>query len=184
MIPDNMRAGPRHAACVALAIFTGVLAHGAAHGASLTHTEVGILARAMGFLQPPLAGTATVAITYDASNPASKLDAEAIAGYFGQGLPSGGAILTPKLIEVRQLLPSGGFAAVIAAAGVRIEQVADAARALRVACITGDAGSVVSGRCTMAVKSEPKVEIIINRAAAANANVRFGTAFLMMIRQI
>lgn len=173
----------RLAACVVLAILTAAAGQGVAAAASLSEKEVQILVRAIGFLQPPPTGAATIAVAYDASNPASKQDAEAIASYFGEGLKAGGATLTPKLIEVRQL-PSGGFVAIIAAAGVRIEQIADAARVLHVACVTGDLNAVESGQCVMTVKSEPKVEIIINRAAAARANVGFGTAFLMMIRQI
>ena len=35
----------------------------------------------------------------------------------------------------------------------------------------------------MSVKSDPKVEILINKAAAAGSNVAFGSAFLLMAHE-
>jgi hypothetical protein len=53
-----------------------------------------------------------------------------------------------------------------------------------VACITSDAAAVQAGQCVMAVKSDPKVEILINRSAAASSSVGFGSAFLLMAHAI
>jgi hypothetical protein len=36
----------------------------------------------------------------------------------------------------------------------------------------------------MSVKSDPKVEILISRSAAASSNVGFGSAFLLMAHEI
>jgi hypothetical protein len=36
----------------------------------------------------------------------------------------------------------------------------------------------------MSVKSDPKVEILINRAAATNSGVSFGSAFLLMAHAV
>ncbi len=155
----------------------------AADASSLSQKDVQILAKAIGFLEPPPSGTGTVAVAYDPADPASKQDAEAIAGYFGDGLKSGGATLHPKVTDVAQL-SGGGFIAVIAAAGVKIGQVNAATRALHVACITADANAVQAGQCVMSVKSAPKVEILISRAAAASSNVGFGSAFLLMAHEI
>ncbi len=81
-------------------------------------------------------------------------------------------------------MAAGGYIAVIAAAGVKVEQVATATRALHIACITADATAVQSGQCVMSVKSEPKVEILVSRSAAASSNVGFGSAFLLMAHQL
>ena len=97
-----------------------------AHASSLTQKDVQILAKAIGFLEPPPTGPATVAIAYDPADPASKADADAIAGYFGDGLKAGGAVLKPKVTEVGQLAV-GSFVAVIAANGVKIDQVSASA---------------------------------------------------------
>jgi hypothetical protein len=150
-----------------------------ARAASLSQKEVQILVKAMGFLEPAPTGAGTVAVAYDSANPASRADADAIAGYFGDGLKAGRATLTAKVVDVGQL-SVGGFVAVIAAAGAKVDQVDSATQALHVACVTGDAAAVQAGRCVMSVRSEPRVEILISSAAATNSNVGFGTAFLLM----
>src|SRR4051794_28942671 len=80
----------------------------AANAASLTQKDVQIMAKAIGFLEPPPTGQAIVAIAYDPADPSSKQDADAIAGYFGGGLKAGAAVLKPKVTEVGQL-SAGGF---------------------------------------------------------------------------
>lgn len=167
----------------ALALLTAAVGLNAANAGSLTQKDVQILAKAIGFLEPPPSGPATVAIAYDPADPASKQDADAIAGYFGDGLKAGGAVLKPKVTEVGQL-SAGGFIAVVAASGVKIEQVNTATRALHVACITADATAVQAGNCVMSVKSDPKVEILISKSAASGSNVGFGSAFLLMAHEI
>ena len=159
------------------------VASGSAVAASMTSKDVQILAKAIGFLEPPPAGAATVAIAYDPANAESKQDAEAIAGFFGDGLKAGNAMLTPKLTELGAL-SAGGFVAVIAAAGVKVDQVSGITRTLHVACITADASAVQSGQCVISVKSSPKIEILVNRAAAASSNVGFGSAFLLMAHEL
>jgi hypothetical protein len=145
----------------------------------LTQKEVQILAKTIGFLEPPPSGASIVAIAYDASNPASRADADSIASYFGDGLKAGAAVVTAKVTPVGQL-PAGGFIAVVAASGVNLEQVSSATRSLHATCITADTRAVEAGQCVMSVKSDPKVEILINRTAATNSGVTFGSAFLLM----
>jgi hypothetical protein len=174
----SWRAATRVALCLLLA--AGIEA---ANAASLTQKDVQILVKAIGFLEPPPSGNGTVAIAFEPSNPASKADADAIAGYFGDGLKAGAATLKAVVTPVGSL-SGGGFVAVVAAAGVKAEQVSTATRALHVACITSDATAVQAGQCVMSVKSDPKVEILISRSAAASSNVGFGSAFLLMAHEI
>jgi hypothetical protein len=148
---------------------------------SLTPTSVQILGRAIAFLQPAPSGTVAVAIAYDPAEPASKQDADAIAGYFGDGLKAGPANLKAQVVDVSQLA-SGHFIAVIAAAGVNIDQVFSASQALHVPCVTADAVAVQGGRCVMSVQSEPKVDIQISAAAASRSGVAFRSAFMFMAR--
>jgi hypothetical protein len=168
---------------LALTLLAATGGYNPASAGSLSQKDVQILAKAIGFLEPPPSGAATVAIAYDPADPASKQDADAIAGYFGDGLKAGAAVLKPKVTEVGQL-GGGGFVAVVAASGVKIDQVSKAAQALHVACITSDAAAVQAGQCVMSVKSEPKVEIQISRAAAASSGVAFGSAFMLMAHAI
>ena len=164
-------------------VLIGALGSCGAQAASMTPKDVLILTKAIGFLPPAPSGLATIAIAYELDNADSKQDAEAIAGYFGDGLKAGNALLKPRLVEVGQLA-AGGFVAVISAASVKVEQIAAATRALHVACITADTSAVQAGQCVMSVKSAPKVEILISRAAAARSNVGFGSAFLLMAHEL
>jgi hypothetical protein len=148
---------------------------------SLTPASVQILSRAIAFLQPAPTGTATVAIAYDPAQPRSKPDAEATAGYFGDGLKAGPASLRAQVVDVAQLA-SGHFVAVIAAAGVNIDQVFAVSQALHIPCVTADAAAVQDGRCVMSVQSDPKVDIQINAAAASRSGVAFRSAFMFMAR--
>jgi hypothetical protein len=161
----SWRAATRVALCLLLA--AGIEA---ANAASLTQKDVQILVKAIGFLEPPPSGNGTVAIAFEPSNPASKADADAIAGYFGDGLKAGAATLKAVVTPVGSL-SGGGFVAVVAAAGVKAEQVSTAT-------------AVQAGQCVMSVKSDPKVEILISRSAAASSNVGFGSAFLLMAHEI
>ena len=165
-----------------LSLMTAVWS-GAAYAGSLSQKDVQILAKAIGFLEPAPSGAATVAIAYDPADPASKQDADTIAGYFGDGLKAGAAVLKPKVVGVGQL-STGGFIGVVAASGVKIDQVLAATRALKVPCITADAAAVQAGQCVMSVKSDPKIEILISKAAASSSGVAFGSAFLLMAHEI
>jgi hypothetical protein len=167
----------------ALAVLAVVGWCNAAEASSLTQKDVQIMAKAIGFMEPAPSGAATVAIAYDPANPASKQDADAIAGYFGDGLKAGNATLKPKVVEVGQL-SAGGFLAVVAASGAKMDLISSATRAQHIACITADAAAVQAGQCVMSVKSDPKVEILISKSAASGSGVGFGSAFLMMAHEI
>jgi hypothetical protein len=169
--------------CLALPILAASFGVHPADAASLSQKDIQILGKALGFLEPAPTGNASIAIAFDGADAASKQDAEAIASYFGGQLKVGGATVSPVVKDVSQL-SGGGFLAVIAAAGTKVEQVGAASKAMHVACVTADASAVQSGQCVMSVKSDPKVEILISRAAAAGANVQFGSAFLLMAHQL
>ena len=165
-----------------LALSAAIIMQVAAHAASLTDKDVQLMVRAIGFLRPAPDSNGIVAIAYEATDPASRQDAEAIASYFGGGLKAGNAVLSPRVTDGRQLA-SGGFVAVITANGANLELVASAARAMHVPCVTGDVTLVRSGRCALSVRSEPVVEITVSRAATTSGGVMFASAFLMMVNQ-
>ncbi len=166
-----------------LALLGACLWFGTAHAASMSQKDVQIIAKAIGFMEPAPSGAGTVAIVYNASDSASKQDAEAVAAYFGDGLKAGNAVLKPKVVAVGEL-GAGGFLAIIAPGTTMNDQVSAASRAQHALCITTDDAAVHSGACAMSVKSEPKVEITISRSAATAAGVGFGSAFLLMAHQI
>ncbi|MDR3516593.1 MAG: hypothetical protein P4M00_12290, partial [Azospirillaceae bacterium] len=68
--------------------------------------------------------------------------------------------------------------------GADAAKLAAATKAKQKPCVTTDISQVVSGACVMAVKSEPKVEITVNKAAATDSGVSFAASFRMMIKEI
>lgn len=132
---------------------------------------------------PPPAPGSLLAIAYAPGNPASRSDAEAIAALIGDGLKVGATVLVPKLVETTALA-SGGYRVVIAAAGASGPQISAASRATHALCATADLEAVQGGLCTMTIRSEPRVEIIVNHTAAAAGGIEFTAAFRMMIKEI
>lgn len=151
--------------------------------ASLSPKDLLVLGRALAFMLPPPTSGTTIAVAYAANNPASRQDAEAIAASIGGGLQAGKAVLPAKLVEAGAIA-AGGFRVVIAAVGTTNPQFAAAVQAAHTLCVTADVAAVHAALCTMAVATEPRVEIIVNHAASVAAGVEFASAFRMMIREI
>jgi hypothetical protein len=51
-------------------------------------------------------------------------------------------------------------------------------------CITTDLAQVRDGACVMGIRSTPKVEIMVNRAAATNTGIKFAGVFRMLITEL
>ena len=151
--------------------------------ASFSPADLRLLSRVIAFLQPPLTPGAFVAIAYMPGNGASRLDAEAIAASLGDSIKAGTLSLPVRLVDLPSL-GMGGFSVVIAAAGTNLPQLGAASHAAHVLCVSRDAEAVRAGNCSMAITSEPKVEILVNHAVTMEAGIDFQTAFRMMIREM
>jgi hypothetical protein len=148
----------------------------------LTGRDVQIIAKALGFLEPP-PPSGTVAVVYERAVPGAREDAEAIALLFGEGLASGNGTVTGRAIDAGSLGDGAGYIAIIVAAGAENTGATQAGRH-RLLSITAADALVRSGRCVMAVHSEPRVEITVNRAAAQAAGIGFTAAFGMLVHEI
>jgi hypothetical protein len=149
---------------------------------TLSAQELQIIGHAITFLQPPPAG-GSVAVVYAAGDAASRRDADAIAAELGSGLPVGNVLLPVKEVEAG-MLRQGGFAVAIAAAGADGPLLSAAVRAARILCVTADQAAVQAGFCTMGISTRPRVEIVLNHAAAAASDITFAAAFRMMIDEM
>ncbi len=153
-----------------------------AQAASLSSRDVQIIAKALGFLEPPPSG-GTVAIVYATGNAASKADALAIAAMFGNGLASGGGTLTGRAVDAAALGDGAGYVAIILAEGAEDNGSATSPRHGLLSISAADS-LVRSGHCVMAVHSEPRVDITVNRAAARAAGIDFSAAFGMLVHEL
>jgi hypothetical protein len=166
-----------------VAVAVGCLATQPAAAASLSPEELRILGKSLVFLQPRLTGEGTVAVVYDAANPKSHEDAEAISASIGSGLVAGGAVLRPRLVD-SAALGAADFALVIVAAGANSESVIQVVRSRHALCVTGDVPAVQGGTCIMAIRSADRVEVLLNHRAAEGAGIGFATAFRMMVQEL
>jgi hypothetical protein len=157
---------------------------GGGQAASFAAQDLQVLGRAIAFLQTPPAQDAVIAIAYAAGDAASRRDAEDIAALIGSGLQAGQSMLRPKLVDVSNLGAAGSAIIIIAAAGAAGSRLNEAARAAHALCVTTDTAAVRSGFCTMAITTEPRVEILVNHAVAEASGVEFVAAFRMMIREM
>lgn len=154
-----------------------------ARAASLSPRETRLLGKILEFMEPRPTGDGVVAVVYAAGGDASHRDAAAIAAGLGAGIPTAGGLLKPVVVA-GNALAGMSFALVIAAAGASSAAMTQVARERHVLCVTGDTGAVRAGACDMAINSRPRVGILLNHAAIAEAGLRFATAFRMMVHEI
>jgi hypothetical protein len=108
----------------------------------------------------------------------------ALMSAIGGGLQAGALTLTGKPIEAGAVGGASGVVALFVTKGVNYAAVGGAAKAKKIITIGSDPECAPSGGCAMSVATEPKVEIIVNRGAAAAVGAVFKAAFRMMIREV
>jgi hypothetical protein len=167
----------------ALLLVCAWFASGAAH-AEFSLSDLQIAGRALGFLDKPVQGQVTAGIVYSPASSQSTREAEALKDMIGDGLRIGNVTLKPVLISIADVQHST-VALLLLTGGVDdAAPLADAARAKRIPCITTDLAKVKSGSCAIGVRSQPKIEILVNRNAAAGSDLKFSAVFRMMITEM
>ena len=148
--------------------------------------NVPVAVRVLSFLQPPPSGVTSVAIVFEPGNAVSEGDAAALERTIGNGMPAGKATMRTRRVPVGALSGLAGARAAFVTNGLRDEQaqVATAAARLSLVTITADIACVQAGRCVVGISTTPRVQITVNRAAAKAANIHFGSAFLMLVKEI
>ena len=152
--------------------------------AAASENDVTIAARALGFMEKPLTGVIRVGIVYESDIPQSSRDAVLLQKIMDSGLKVGGLSLKPVMV------PVGGVAGanvdllfLVDGMGVRASPVGDAARARQIPCVTLDIDQVKNGDCAIGIRSEPRVEILVNQAAASRSGIGFAGAFKILITE-
>ncbi len=147
--------------------------------AGFTAKDAQILGRVLGFLNPAPPSSVTLALVYD--SPASQKEAEALAGQIGG--KAGNFTLVPKPVKASALANSNANA-ILVMSGVTGSAAADAVKAKKIPCFTGDRALVKSGACLISITTNPKVEIVVSSKLEHASGVGFGAAFRMMITEI
>jgi hypothetical protein len=162
------------AALVALPIFGQV-----------TDTTLLVAARALSFLQHPPQGELIVGIVYQRGNAQSAREAQQLFDAMESGFRAGTLVLRPRLIDLDDLSASGiGLYFLTGGLGGAAAALAPLSRSHHIPCVTTDITQVADGNCAMGVRAQPRVEILVNRAAAAATGMDFSEAFRVMITEL
>ena len=161
-----------------------VPAQPAAAAAEPTLRDLQVLARALGFLERPPSGMAEIGIVYPQQSTVGLAEAQRIAASFGDGLRAGNLVVRPRLVTLESVGDARAAALLLTdAAAAQAALVARVVAGRSILTVTSDRALIDAGSVVMVVRSEPRVEILVNRAAAQTAGVNFAAAFRMMIQE-
>jgi hypothetical protein len=150
--------------------------------AEVTAQDLQIAARALSFLQKPLSGEVAVGIVYAGGNPQSLEEAERLQSLLSAGLKVGNITLKSTLVPLAEASrASVGVFFLTTGLGTEAQSLAAVSRARHLPCFTTDLLQVAVGRCAVGVRSQPKIEIVVNHVAATASGTTFSTVFRMMI---
>jgi ABC-type uncharacterized transport system substrate-binding protein len=170
---------------LALALLACYLATITAVDAAMTQDDLLIAARALSFMQNPPTGQIRVGIVYAPGAPRSVEEADNIQQMLAGGLRVGNFTMLPVKVRIDDLAGANVqlflLTEYVGGSGSRISA---ATKAKHIPCVTVDIAQVQNGACVMGVRSDPRIEILINRAAAASSGTSFATVFRMLITEI
>ena len=141
-------------------------------------------ARVLSFLQPALSGSVTAAIVYQPGDAGSEAEAQAIQQALGSGLVIGPLTLKPKRVSIDSLGGLAGAKVAFITRTVNSKQLASAAAQHSIVTISSDPTCAQAGLCVVSISSGAKVQIVVSKAACAASRLKFGTAFLMLVKEI
>ncbi len=152
--------------------------------AEVTQMDLQIAARALSFMEKPLTGNVRLGVVYRPGDAQSIRRADAVAKLLGDGLTVGNVTFRPVTVNIDQAITAPVDAFFLPdGLGAGAAKISEATAKRKVPCITLDLPQVEAGYCVLGVKVDPKVQIYLNRAAAAQSDTRFASVFLMMITE-
>jgi hypothetical protein len=165
-------------------ILCAYAAFGSTVAAEVTPTDLQVAARALSFMEKPFAGLVRVGILYAPSSPESVREAETLRALLGEGMKIGKLELKPSLVKTSDAATASVDLFFLTEFVTPADASAAGIVALKRPCVTTDFAQVQSGACLMGIRSAPKVQIVVNRAAAKDSGVAFATVFRVMITEI
>ena len=149
-----------------------------------TSRDLQLVARVLGFLEQPPTGLVDVGIVYPEGSTEGRAEAGRLAALFNDGIRAGGVTLRPRPLAIEDVPTTGLRVVLLTDSAVR--QAAALARKVatrEVLTVTFSQPVVDEGLVVLAVRSQPRVEILVSRAAARSAGIGFAGAFRMMIQE-
>jgi hypothetical protein len=144
--------------------------------------DMQVLARASTFLEKPPVGDVSMGVVYSPGSAQSLREAATVQKLLDGGLTVGNLTLRAVAVPVRSWPRE--CPAETAGLNEEAQGVAALSRERHIPCVTTDLAQVQSGTCPIGIRWQPKIEILVNRAAAAANGTSFSTIFRMMVKEI
>ncbi len=160
-----------------------------ARAEEMTAKDLAVAARSLAFLSQRPSGELRTVIIYAPDQDASRREAEALASLLSGGFTAGRVRLIaspPVLIPASSLssLENKDVAFVTGSLGAWHAAIAEASARRHIITVTNDLGCVISGNCVMGVRSEPRVQVIINRKLADRSSIEFAPGFRLLVTEL
>lgn len=166
------------------AIIAGVLALAnlppCAASASPAKT-IQVAGRLLTFLESGPTGRTVIGVLFDPAKPGSVAEKNAIMTAIGGGYSAGPVTIVGRAVEADAI---GDVKVLFVTRGVNFAAVGPEARSRRILTIGSDPACVQSGACAIGISTDPTVQIVVNRKAAAAVGASFRAPFRMMIQEI
>jgi len=140
-------------------------------------------ARVLSFVQPALSGSVTAAIVYQPGDAGSEGEAQAIQQALG-GAAIGSLTLKLKRVAADSLGGLAGAKVAFITRAVNARLVAPVAAQHGIITISSDSSCALAGLCVVSISSGAKIQITVSKAACVASKVKFGAAFLMLVKEI
>ncbi|KAA5610410.1 YfiR/HmsC family protein [Rhodovastum atsumiense] len=169
---------------LALALALALTCLGTAVPAATGPRDLQLIARVMGFLAHPPGGDVEIGIVYPAQSAAGRAEAEQLVATVPGGVRAGNLVLRPRLLTLEEASRAAPPALLLTEAALSQAGALAAALAGRgVLIVSPDPASVDAAQAVVALRSQPRVEILVSRAAAQRAGLEFASAFRMLIQE-
>jgi hypothetical protein len=153
--------------------------------AEVTQTDMLVAGRAIGFIDNLKHGDVRVGIVYDPGIAQSSQQAAELSTLLNNGLRIGSLTLKPVMLPAGKPDNAGiDLFFLTEGAGSTAARVRRVSRERKIPCITFDLNQVRNANCAMGVRSQPRIEVFVNRAAAEASGIELASVFRMMITEI
>lgn len=154
--------------------------------AAIEEKDMQVILRALAFQENPPSGTLTMAILYDPSVSASQSDANKAQSILSGGYSAKGITIQPQMVSVSSInnISNADLVYVTDGMSAHYSKVSSITSGKGILTVGTDKACVTAGGCIMFVQSTPSVEIVVNITSASESQVKFKSAFRMMIDEI
>lgn len=150
--------------------------------------DLGVAARSLAFLAQRNTSELRTIIIYAPEQESSRREAEAIASILSNSFSAGKVRLiasAPVMIAASNLsaMENRDVAFVTGSLGAWHSTIAEASARRKIVTVSNDLSCVTSGHCVLGVRSEPRVQVIINRKLAERSSIEFAPGFRLLVTE-